>query len=162
MFSTISQNNFPQAVKFVSNAIKSSKLANSYIVIGKDINAISVFVQDIAKILNCKNNKTFLNPCNECINCKWLNNFEHPQALISIIADEESKKEQIKIDAIRDLLGVLNTSSEFFRVIFFQNANLQNLPQDCCNLLLKTVEETPERTLFIFCAASKTVFCQPY
>lgn len=156
MFSKELTNSYPTVVQFLTNAITKNKLANSYVFIGKDITSIIDISTNIAKILNCTHNQNSLStPCNNCINCKWLNKKEHPQALIIISPDATSKKEQIKIDAIRELLNTLNTTSDFYRVIFFQNASLNTFTPESCNLLLKTVEEPSEKTIFIFANSSK-------
>lgn len=157
MFPNNLQTNYPEAVKFLTNAILKGQLANSYIFIGKDSDAILKFTKALAKILNCSRDMSphASTPCEQCTNCKWIERNEHPQALITVSPDPESKKEQIKIDNIRELLNTLNTTSEYFRVIYFSSSSLQFLPSDSCNLLLKTVEETPERTVFIFANQSR-------
>lgn len=156
MFPSILIKDYPEVTRFLTNAITSNKLANSYIFIGKDSNVNLLIAVSLAKILNCKENiRNFSTPCNKCTNCKWLEKKEHPQALISICPDLKSKKEQIKIDAIRELLDTLKTTSAFFRIIFFENSNLLAFPAECCNLLLKIVEETPDNTVFIFSNSTK-------
>lgn len=156
MFPSDLQTSYPQATKFLTNAFLKDRLANSYLFIGKDSNDILKVTKTLAKILNCEQNKkSYSRPCEQCTNCKWIEKNEHPQALITISPDPESKKEQIKIDNIRELLNILTITSQYFRVIYFEASNLQSLPPDSCNLLLKTVEETPERTIFIFANQSR-------
>ena len=156
MFSKELSNSHPETARFFTNAILKNKLANSYIFIGKDNSKTLQFANNIAKILNCSENKDSINaPCGHCTNCIWLEKNEHPQAFIPVNPDIKSKKEQIKIDSIRELLNSLQITSDFFRVIFFQSSNLNSLPAESCNLLLKTVEETPDRTLFVFANPSR-------
>jgi hypothetical protein len=157
MFPNDLQTSYPEAIKFLTNAILKDRLANSYVLIGKDSNDLLQITKALAKILNCSRDlpRQVSTPCEQCTNCKWIERDEHPQALITVSPDPESKKEQIKIDSIRELLNTLNITSEYFRVIFFQASGLQFLPSDSCNLLLKTVEETPERTIFIFANQSR-------
>lgn len=156
MFSDYLTKNYPEATKFLTNAIGKDKLANSYIFIGKNINDISLMVANLAKILNCHENKEIFSlPCEKCINCRWLESNTHPQALLTIIPDPKNKKEQVKIDSIRDLLNTLKITSEFFRVVFFKDSNLNTLTTESCNLLLKVVEETPKNILFIFANTTK-------
>ncbi|OGI18919.1 MAG: hypothetical protein A3B68_06785 [Candidatus Melainabacteria bacterium RIFCSPHIGHO2_02_FULL_34_12] len=156
MFSTDLKTKYPETTKFLTNAILKNKLANSYIFVGKEPEEMLHLVINLAKILNCQKNKNQIgSACDECLNCKWLEKKEHPHALIIVNPDPENKKEQIKIDIIRELLADLNTTSDYFRIVFFGNSNLNSLPAESCNLLLKTVEETPGRTLFIFANASK-------
>jgi len=155
MFPNNLQTSYPEVIKFLTNAILKDRLANSYVLIGKDSNDLLQITKALAKTLNCTQNKNSYSTCEQCTNCKWIERNEHPQALITVSPDPESKKEQIKIDNIRELLNTLNITSDYFRVIFFQVSSLQFLPSDSCNLLLKTVEETPERTIFIFANQSR-------
>ena len=164
MFSNDLQTSYPEATRFLTNAVVKDRLANSYIFIGKDSNDILKITKNLAKALNCSRDlprqvstpwQALTAPCEQCINCKWIERNEHPQAFIIVSPDPESKKEQIKVDNIRELLNTLNTSSECFRVIYFPVSGLQFLPPDSCNLLLKTVEETPEKTIFIFANQSR-------
>lgn len=164
MFNSDLAKNYPTAVKFLTNAITKNRLANSYVFVGNDINDIQNLVVNLAKILNCEKN-TFLKPCEGCTSCKWLERNEHPHALINITFEEKTKKvaegeprqrrEQIKIESIRELLSNLTISSTYFRVVFFKNSDLYSLPPECGNLLLKTVEESPERIIFIFANNTK-------
>ena len=156
MFSNDLTKSYPETIKFLTNAILKGQVANSYLYIGKDTKDIFSIVVNLAKILNCSQRKNPNSPpCEKCINCKWLEKNQHPQALLIINPDKSSKKEQIKIDTIRDLLNTLSTTSDYFRVIFFENSNLNSLPTESCNLLLKIVEETPEKTIFIFANSTK-------
>ncbi len=156
MFSKELTNSYPETVRFFTNAILKNKLANSYLFIGKDNNINLQIANSIAKILNCSENKDSISePCGHCTNCTWIEKNEHPQAFIPVNPDTKSKKEQIKIDSIRELLNSLQMTSDSFKVIFFQSSNLNSLPAESCNLLLKTVEETPGRTLFIFANPSR-------
>lgn len=156
MFSESLKQRYPLQTDFFKNAILKNKLANSYIFISRSRDDLFKFSLEIAKILNCKENVSEKKePCNICINCKWLNNNSHPHALITIQAEKESKKEQIKIDSIRELLSSLQISSEYYKVIFFEESNLNILSAESCNLLLKKVEETPPKILFIFGSSTK-------
>lgn len=154
MFNNELKNTYPEALKFLANAIHKNKLANSYVLIGNDKNDILKLALNIAGILNCLNNK-LSNPCGTCINCKWLSKNEHPHAFLCIKPELSNKKGQIKIETVRELLNKLQITSDFFRVIFFEEANINTLTPECCNLLLKTIEESSENVLFIFSSNSK-------
>lgn len=157
MFPSNLTKEYPEVTTFLTSALLKSKLANSYVFIGKDDIANLEIACNLSKILNCKENSKTLNPpCEKCINCNWLEKKEHPQALIIVNPTESSKKEQIKIDSIRELLNTIMITSEFFRVIFFPSSNLLSLPPESCNLLLKIVEEAPERTIFIFANTTRS------
>jgi len=148
MFPRDLTNDYPGTIQFLTGAILKNTLANSYVLIGRDSVPIATH---LSKILNCSTSKNnYTDPCENCINCKWISKNEHPHALQIIRAEASSKKEQIKVEVIRELLNFLSITSEFFRVIYFEKSSLTVLPKECCNMLLKTIEEAPKRTLFIF------------
>lgn len=156
MFSDYLTKTYPETTSFLTNALLKNKLANSYVLISNKLDDILLLTINLAKTLNCKNNAgTLSKSCNECTNCRWLDNNSHPQALITIKAALQSKKEQVNINEIRELLNILKVTSEFFRIILFESSNISSLPPESCNLLLKTIEEAPEKTLFIFANTSR-------
>ena len=154
MFNNKLKNTYPEAVKFLVNAMNKNKLANSYVFIGNEKTDILKLSLNIAEILNCSNDMQTA-PCGSCINCKWLSKNEHPSAFLYIKPESSSKKGQIKVETIRELLNKLQITSDFFRVIYFEEANINTLTPECCNLLLKTIEESPTNVLFIFSTSSK-------
>lgn len=148
MFDETIKKAYPTISTYLANAVRKAKLANCYTFIGKDNEDASLIASNIAKILNCTGNIHLdSSPCNSCTNCRWLEKKMHPEALIIVTPDAKSKKDQIKIDSIRELISTLQITSKYFRVIFFPESSLS---LECSNLLLKTVEETPPKTLFIF------------
>ncbi|MBI3308016.1 MAG: hypothetical protein HYZ79_01415 [Candidatus Melainabacteria bacterium] len=152
MFPEKLKQNYPTAIKFLINAINKDKAAHSYIFIGNCMEEMRELSIEISKLFNCKEKSK---ACNKCLNCRWLNENNHPQAFITIKPDESSKKEQIKVEQIRELLTKLTNTSDFYRIIFFENANIKTLTPECCNILLKTVEESPSNTMFIFASSTK-------
>lgn len=156
MFSKDLETGYPSVIKFLTNAILKKRLSHSYVFISRYQRDSVLIANNLSKILNCKKNKnSFSIPCEECIDCKWINNNSHPQALSIITPDGKNKKEQIKVDSIRELLKDLRISSQYFRILLFPDSTLQTLTPECSNLLLKIVEEPPERNLFIFITPTK-------
>lgn len=155
MFPQELKENNKTALDFLEKAISTNRMANSYVLISKDEDLPLKVSIEIAKILNCKTNTKPSKSCNNCLNCKWINNLQHPQAFILIEPDSESKKKQIKVEQIRTLLNELSSKSTFYRIILFKNANTNTFTTECCNLLLKVVEEAIPNTLFIFASNSK-------
>jgi len=154
MFSDYLKRDYSIPVQFLENAIKQSKLANSYILISRNQEDSYLFAVELAKILNCQKN-SFSKPCNECLNCKWIEKNEHPHAFIKVTPDEKSKKGQVKVEEVRELINELGKSTDCYRVVFFPDSDMNTLPAECCNLMLKTVEESPAKLIFIFGNKSK-------
>ena len=149
MFSEDLKLKYKEAIKFLNNAISRNKLANAYVFIGREKQDLLLIAKSLSKRLNCIQ-VTETKPCENCINCKWIEHNEHPQAFTIISPSPDSKKEIIKIDSIREMISMLNNSSDYFRVIYFEKSSLESLPKESSNILLKVVEEPPDKTLFIF------------
>jgi DNA polymerase-3 subunit delta' len=64
---------------FVLKEIKKEQLPNSFLFFGKSGIGKHLFAIELAKILNCESNDN--SPCNECFNCKRLNEKEHPDVI---------------------------------------------------------------------------------
>jgi DNA polymerase III gamma/tau subunit len=126
---------------------------------------------------------SFLPACNECQNCKWIQNEEHPKTPIVLKsnyeadkdkknneillaeADEDQKskkdgkrkKDIIPIKLVGALLASLADSSESFRIIVIENVSYKVLEKESANALLKSIEEAKLRTMFILLAESKDI-----
>lgn len=86
-------------------------------------------------------------PCNQCISCQLFSDGNHPNFLQ--LSPQNGK---ISVQMIRDLLSELNKRPFHpgWRVVLLQNVDLYNA--SCQNALLKTLEDPPEKTVFLLTA----------
>lgn len=137
---------------------------------GPDITLQCNLALEIARLLNCSSDKSLT--C-DCLNCRWIKEQSHPAIKIytrldykedSFSSDEDDEnttkgKKNITIEQAKAIIGELAVSSDYHRVYIFCDRdsdgnllplNMVNFPETTSNALLKTFEEPPKNTTFIF------------
>ena len=148
-------NYFTQALTATNRA-----LPQSILFYGSDFDAQYTLANEIARLLNCKENKT--DDC-ECLNCKWIRENSHPAVLtISRLdnkPDDDDSKTVISIKQSQMIKESLMSASEFHRVYIFcdrddegniSGLNPLNFQAETANSLLKIIEEPQPGVTFIF------------
>lgn len=167
--SQISQK-LPALVEYFKSGIEDENKNISHCILfwGADIKSQCELALEIARLLNCK--ESGQTDC-ECLNCRWIREQTHPAVKIytrldfkdiSDKADDEDAsggKKNITIAQARGIISELAVTSDYHRVYIFcdrdEDGNLlplnrQNFQEPTANALLKTFEEPPQNTTFIF------------
>lgn len=166
---------FPDLTNYFNNAIHndSKNLSHCLLFWGPDITSQCQLALEIARLLNCKQDGA--KDC-DCQNCKWVKEQTHPAVKIYTRLDfkevgddsEEEKttgKKNIDKSQAKAIINELAITSDYHRVYIFcdrdEEGNLLplnqiNFPEVTSNALLKTFEEPPENTTFIFLTNDKT------
>lgn len=98
-----------------------------------------------AKILQCPNNF-----CRTCPVCMQIDKGSHSDTIIL----EDDHESSVKIDEVRDIIARLHMSSRSaHKILVIQN--VERMTPEAVNSILKTLEEPPRGTVFIF---TTTVF----
>lgn len=158
--------NYPFLTKYFTDGVNSGKMAHCILFYGSDIEAQYNLALEIARMLNCKGTKT---PECGCLNCNWIRENKHPAVLTISKADnkpaDDTSKTVISIEQARMIKNDLLVTSDYHRVLIFcdrdKDGNIKGLNQqvfqaDAANALLKTFEEPPENTTFIFLTKDKS------
>ncbi len=164
----------PELIHYFRSAINNADKNISHCLLfwGPDITSQCELALEIARMLNCKENKE--KNC-ECLNCRWVREQTHPAVKIytrldfkeTDTSDEEGStgKKNIGKAQAKAIINELGISSDYHRVYIFcdrdEEGNLLplnkiNFPEITSNALLKTFEEPPENTTFIFLTHDKT------
>lgn len=106
---------------------------------------------NVAKYLNCKNKKDN-NFCNECEQCKMINNFIHPD--LFVVKKQDNKKEIIE-SQIGDtktegslIYNLMNSKlASDYKICIIKDIHFLN--KFAANNLLKILEEPPKNTIII-------------
>ena len=142
---------------------------------GADIQSQCALALEIARLLNCKESGE--ENC-DCLNCRWVREQTHPAVKIytrldykevsEATSDDETGsggKKNINVAQARGIISELAVTSDYHRVYIFcdrdEDGNLLplnkiNFPEVTSNALLKTFEEPPQNTTFVFLTNDKS------
>lgn len=168
----------PELVNYFKSGIEDANKNIGHCILfwGADIKTQCELALEIARLLNCKENSE--DNCN-CLNCRWVREQAHPAVKIYTRLDfkeasdksgedEENTstgKKNITISQARGIISELAVTSDYHRVYIFcdrdEDGNLrplnkQNFQEPTANALLKTFEEPPQNTTFIFLTNDKS------
>ena len=136
-------------VQTLQNAIKNDRIAQAYIFSGMRGVGKTTTARLLAKALNCKGEKgdrtaPTPEPCNLCESCQQIDD-THSIDVMEI--DGASNRGIDEVRSLRDGVQYKPIHSRF-KVIIVDEVHM--LTREAFNALLKTLEEPPPHTLFIF------------
>ena len=140
-FSEVSGEN--EIVKSLKLSLKNKSMAHAYLFSGPRGVGKTTIARLIAKGVNCLNLKETGEPCNECKNCKAINEGRFSDLIEIDAASNRS------IDEIRSLKEKINYQpvEGLRKVYIIDEAHM--LTKEAFNALLKTLEEPPSHVIFI-------------
>ena len=155
-------NNYPFLTNYFTQAIcgENKVLPQSLLFYGNDFNAQYQLASEIARLLNCRGDKS--DEC-DCLNCRWINERTHPAVMTISKLDNKPEDDKAKtVISIKQSLMIkelLVNSSEYHRIFIFcdrdtdgniSGLNPQNFQDETANSLLKIIEEPQPGVTFIF------------
>src|SRR4030066_318994 len=127
----------------LQNSIRSNRIAHAYLFTGPRGVGKTSTARIFAKVLNCLNPKD-TEPCNECELCKDIQN---NQSLDIIEIDGASNRGIDEIRTLRESVKYAPTKGKY-KVYIIDEVHM--LTKESFNAFLKTLEEPPSQTIFIF------------
>jgi len=127
----------------LKNAIVNERIAHAYLFTGPRGVGKTTTARILAKTLNCTN-QVKAEPCNKCEMC---NTFNSSQSLDIIEIDGASNRRIEEIRTLRESVKYAPTKGSY-KVYIIDEVHM--LTTESFNALLKTLEEPPEHTIFIF------------
>lgn len=164
---------YPKILKYFESGIhdEDKNISHCLLFWGPDIKSQCELALEVARLLNCS--KDGEEAC-DCLNCRWIKEQTHPAVKIYTrldfkdgTDDEDSTKgkKNINISQAKSIINELAVTSDYHRVYIFCDRdddgnllplNQVNFPEATSNALLKTFEEPPKNTTFIFLTNDKT------
>jgi DNA polymerase III subunit gamma/tau len=126
----------------LANAIVSNRVAHAYIFSGARGVGKTTTARILAKALNCAKGPA-AEPCNECDSCREISS---GSSLDVIEIDAASNRGIDQIRELREMVRYAPASSRY-KVVILDEAHM--LTDEASNALLKTLEEPPDRVVFI-------------
>ncbi|CDX00090.1 DNA polymerase III subunit gamma/tau [bioreactor metagenome] len=128
--------------KTLTNALMQSKVAHAYLFSGPRGTGKTTTAKVLAKALNCEHREG-VEPCNQCAFCLSI---DQGSAMEVFEIDAASNR---GIDEIRDLRDKVRLSAGESKYKVYIIDEVHMLTTEAFNALLKTLEEPPERVVFI-------------
>ncbi|MCD4817118.1 MAG: DNA polymerase III subunit gamma/tau [Candidatus Cloacimonetes bacterium] len=130
--------------KILKNSIELDRIAQAYLFTGTRGVGKTSMARIFAKSLNCLKNGPTISPCNECENCISITKGNSTDVI------EIDGASNTGVDDIRDLQKELmySTSNSIYKIYIIDEVHM--LSKNAFNALLKTLEEPPDKVIFIF------------
>src|ERR1700688_1497389 len=132
----------PHVTRTLGNAVATGRVAHAYIFSGARGVGKTTTARILAKALNCVRGPA-AEPCNECDSCREI---AAGNSLDVLEIDAASNRGIDQVRELREMVRYAPAASRY-KVVILDEAH--QLTDEASNALLKTLEEPPERVVFI-------------
>lgn len=135
---------YAEAWAGVRKSYEADRLAHAYIIVGSVRGNALQFTEAILKLLFCQQDGD--RPCHACEGCRRVERHQHSDVMW---IEPRNKSRQVSADDIRDLIKRMSQTAHEggWKVGVISSADRLNL--NSANILLKTLEEPPPRSLLL-------------
>lgn len=161
---------YPFLMKYFQNGLARGtevcRISHCILFFGNDLPAQYELALEVARLLNCKEDGA--QDC-ECLNCRWIRENKHPAvrtvSRVDYKPSDDKTKTVISVRQTQEIKNDLMVTSDYHRIIIFcdkddegniRGINYRVFQEEAANSLLKTFEEPPSNTTFIFLTKDKT------
>jgi len=129
-------------VRTLKNALASGKLAHAYLLTGIRGVGKTTIARLLAMAVNCEQREDG-EPCGECVSCQAISSGS------SLDVQEMDAASHTKVEEMRDILETVRYPSAGLKCKVYIIDEAHMLSRSAFNALLKTLEEPPERVMFV-------------
>lgn len=123
----------------IEKDLATGNIHHAYLFVGPEKIGKFRIAKSLARAVQCDSNF-----CKKCPICIQINKKCHPDTM-----ELDDDGESVKINAIREIIMRLNmTGQSKHKILLIEN--VKRLTEEASNCILKTLEEPPEKTIFIF------------
>lgn len=130
-------------VRTLTNAIQSGRIAHAFMLTGVRGVGKTTTARIIARALNCEKGPT-ITPCGQCDQCRSIAEDRHVDVI------EMDAASRTGVDDVREIIDSVQYAPVSGRYKIFIIDEVHMLSKNAFNALLKTLEEPPEHTKFVF------------
>ncbi len=141
----------PAVMNSLENLFLKGRCPHAILICGSDEAKRAAASRLAAQIIVCSKGSK---PCCECENCRKAEEDIHPD--IVTFEKPEDKKKFVKDDVKKMVASAYLTPNEAEKKVFIIS-EMQNMNEECQNLLLKILEEPPVYTTFVLTSQSANV-----
>lgn len=134
----------PSVLRLIKNVLIKGRIAHAYIFSGPKGTGKQEIGYLFAKSLFCEQPIDDYKPCEECSNCKRINNYNHPDVHVIEPDGNSIKKEQIKSLQYEFSKKSVESERKFYMIV-----HAEKMTANAANTLLKFLEEPSNLTTAI-------------
>jgi len=133
-----------QALALLRQSLAFGRLAHAYLIFGAPRGAAGVLAERVVELLYCTASGE--RPCGQCAKCRQIAAHTHPDVLW---VEPQKKSRGIlmaQIEAVQEHINLTSFEGGWKAVVF---SNADRINPQAANRLLKTLEEPPDKCLFL-------------
>lgn len=142
-------------IDLLQRSMKLGRLSHAYLLVGPQHVGKMSLALDIARAVNCESG---IPPCGTCRSCQRISAGKHSDVKVVSLTSAETvkgkRRTEISIDDIKDVQEMASLPPFEGKAKVFVIDGADRLSAEAANRLLKTLEEPPQRVMFVLLSSA--------